>query len=258
MKKNKIKSIIIGLTLISATLVGCKAEETTPTVAPETQAIDVKVFQGLGQVPAFRVGPGKDKKEVQVYSFSYLTASGTFDKDGKIINIYFDALEVSSPNYDGESMPHMSGWPGTEGYNVTDHATQEVTSVSENTNETIAAEINGWKTKRERGDKYGMNYANDWHQQADFYQEFFKGKTIADIEAWYAKYCSDVNGRPLTAKSEKPEDIAKLGKLTDAEKKDLVDVTTGATMSLQDAHGDFLAAIKKAYENKIEVTIPTK
>jgi hypothetical protein len=152
----------------------------------------------------------------------------------------------------------MSGWPGTEGYNVTDHATQEVTGVSKNTDETIAAEINGWETKRERGDKYGMNYANDWHNQADFYQEFFKGKTIADIETWYAKYCSDVNGRPLTAKSEKPEDIAKLGKLTDAEKKDLVDVTTGATMSLQDAHGDFIAAIKKAYESKIEVTISSK
>jgi hypothetical protein len=69
MKKNRIISIIIGLTLISATLVGCKAQETPPAVTPPTvepvaQAVDVKVFQGIGQVPQFRVGPGKDKKEV--------------------------------------------------------------------------------------------------------------------------------------------------------------------------------------------------
>jgi hypothetical protein len=260
MKKNKIMSIIIGLTVATGVLTGCSSSTPTsqPQATQQTQAADVKVYQGLGQVPTFRVGPGKDKKDVQVYSFTYLTANATFDKDGKIINVYFDSLEISTPNYDGESMPHFSGWPGTPGYNVTDHKTEEVTGVSTNNNDTIAAEVNGWKTKRERGDQYGMNYANDWHKQADFYQKFFKGKTVAEIEQWYTKYCSDVNGRPLTAKSTNDKDKEKLAKLTDQEKKDLAEVTSGATMSLKDAHGDFIAVLKKAYANKIEVAIPTK
>jgi len=255
MNKNKLTSIIIGFTLVAGILAGCSS---TPTSTAQVQASDVKVYQGLGQVPSFRVGPGKDKKDVQVYSLTYLTANITFDKDGKIINAYFDSLEVSTPNYDGESMPHFSGWPGTPGYNVTDHKTLEVTGISKNTDETIAAEVNGFKTKRERADTYGMNYANDWHKQADFYQKFFKGKTLSEIEQWYTKYCSDLNGRPLTDKSTKPEDIAKLAKLTAEDKKSLVDVTSGATMSLNDAHGDFIAAMKKAYESKVEITIPTK
>lgn len=103
-----------------------------------------------------------------------------------------------------------------------------------------------------------MNYANDWHKQADFYQNFFKGKTVAEIEQWFTKYTSDVNGRPLSDKSTNDKDKEKLAKLTDQEKKALVDLTTGATMSLKDAHGDFIAVLKKAFENKVEVVIPTK
>jgi hypothetical protein len=212
-----------------------------------------KVYHGLGQVPTFRVGPGKDSAEVQVYSFNYTTCTALFDKNGKIIDVTFDMLEVSSPNYDGATMPHFSGWPGTEGYNVTDHASGTVSGVSDNTDETIAAEVNGWQSKRQRGDSYGMNTENDWHKQMDFYQKFFVGKTVAEINAWFAKYCSDVNGRPLKDTSTKPEDIAKLAKLTDAEKKSLSDVIAGATMSLKDAHGDLLGALAMAYENRLEV-----
>ena len=87
----------------------------------------------------------------------------------------------------------------------------------------------------------------------DFYQKFFVGKTVAEINAWFAKYCSDVNGRPLKDTSTKPEDIAKIAKLTDAEKKSLSDVTAGATMSLRDAHGDLLGALALAYANRLEV-----
>lgn len=252
MSKNKLISMILGVTVSIGLLAGCTKtqEPTPPPPAPE------KIYQGLGQVPTFRVGPGKDKKDVQVYSFTYLTASVLFDKDGKIVNCYFDSLEISTPNYDGESMPHFSGWPGTPGYNVTDHKTEEVSGVSTNTDKTIADEVNGWKTKRERGDNYGMNPKTDWHKQADFYQNFFKGKTIAEIEQWFAKNTSDVNGRPLKANSTNDKDKEKYGKLTDAEKKDLADVVTGATMSLKDAHGDFIAALKKAYASKVEVTTP--
>lgn len=203
----------------------------------------------------FRVGPGKDSKDVQVYSFNYVTADASFDADGRILNLYVDGLEVSTPNYDGESMPHFSGWPGTEGYNVTDHETLEVSGVSDNTEEAIAQEVNNWDTKRERGDHYGMNYDKDWHKQMDHFQEFFKGKTVAEIEEWFTKYTSDVNGRPLREDSEVEEDQVKFASLTEDEKTELADVVSGATFSLKDGHGDIIGAIKDAYENRVEVTI---
>lgn len=38
-------------------------------------------------------------------------ATVLFDKAGKIVDLETDELEVSTPNYDGASMPHFSGWP---------------------------------------------------------------------------------------------------------------------------------------------------
>ena len=153
-------------------------------------------------------------------------------------------------------MPHFSGWPGTPGYNVTDHESGKVTGTSENTVENITAEVNGWKTKRERGKDYGMNPRNEWDKQMNFYQEFFKGKTVDEIEAWFSKSTSDINGRPLKEKSKNEKDKEKFNKLSDTEKKELVDVVAGATMSIKDSHGDILGAIKNAYENRVEVALP--
>ena len=260
-------SIITALTLSASLLAACGTDETKAPVKKQATASETKeaaakvptvVYQGLGTAQNFREGPGKDAQDVPVYSFNYITADALFDADGRILNLYVDALEVSTPNYDGETMPHFSGWPSKEGYNITDHATGQVSGVSENTVESAKAEIDGWQTKRDRGDSYGMNMMMDWHKQMDFYQDFFKGKTIAEIEEWNAKYTSDVNGRPLTEKSDKPEDIEKYGKLTDAEKAELADVTTGATFSLSDAHGNIIAAIKDAYEKRVEVDLTGK
>lgn len=258
MAKRKIMPMILALTLSIGLLAGCSSSQPTAQQDNQTHPTEMKIYRGVGQIPTFRVGPGKDSKGTQVYTFTYVTASAMFDKDGKILDVYFDSLEVSTPNYDGASMPHFSGWPGTQGYNVTDHKTMEVSGVSKNTDETISAEVNGWKTKRERGDEYGMDYARDWYKQADFYQKVFKGKTVAEIEQWYTKNCSDVNGRPLKADSKNEKDKEKYAKLTDQEKKDLADVVSGATMSLKDAHGDIIGAIKKAYENRAEITIKAK
>ena len=69
-----------------------------------------------------------------------------------------------------------------------------------------------------------------------------------EIEAWYAKACSDVNGRPLTAESTQSGDADKYAALTDEEKQSLVDLTTSATMSLRDPHGDLLTALRMAWE----------
>jgi LysM repeat protein len=223
--------------------------------AANTAASTVKVYQGLGHAVAFRNGPGADSEEVPVYSFNVAMAQATFDADGRILNVYIDGYEVSTPNYDGASMPHFSGWPGKEGYNVSDHDTGKVSGVSVNTKESAAAEVNAWKTKRERGDSYHMNPANEWYKQMDFYQKFFIGKTVAELEAWFAKNTTSA-GRPLKASSTKQEDIDKLAKLTDEEKAALVDVVSGATMSIRDAHGDFLGAVANAYKNRVEVIIP--
>lgn len=230
---------------------------TTPANTNTTTLNTTKLYQGLGQTLAFRNGPGKDSTGVPVYSFTIVMADATFDADGKIVNAYLDAYEVSTPNYDGASMPHFSGWPGTPGYNVTDHQTEKVTGVSTNTLDSATAEVNGWQTKRQRGDSYGMNPANEWYKQMNFYQKFFVGKTIADLDAWFAKNTTSA-GRPIKANTTNQDDLNKLAKLTDAEKTALADVVAGATMSLRDPHGDFLGALENAYKNRVEVALPTK
>lgn len=253
MKKLKVLSIVLVLVMALA-IVGDASSLAAPATA--------KAYQGFAQIPGFRVGPGKDASGTQVYSFTVLTVSAMFDGNGRVVDVFYDGLEVATPNYDGASMPHFSGWPATPGYNVSSHNGDDsvVTGKSVNTDETIAAEVNGWKTKRERGDSYGMNPANDWYKQVNFYQNLFKGKTIAEIDQWVAKNTSDLNKRPLKVPTEttKPEDKAKYEKLTPAEKAALADVVSGATMSVSDAHGDFIGALKKAYENKREISIPVQ
>lgn len=253
MKKLKVLSLVLVLVMALAVVA-----DASSLVAPVT----AKAYQGFAQTPAFRVGPGKDATDTQVYSFTVLMTNAMFDKDGRVVNVFFDALEIATPNYDGASMPHFSGWPATPGYNVSEHKEEnaQVTGKSTNTDATIAAEVNGWKSKRERGDAYGMNPANDWYKQTNFYQNIFKGKTIAEIEQWVAKYTSDLNKRPLRVPTAttKPEDKAKYEKLTAAEKLVAADVVSGATMSVSDGHGDFIGAIKKAYANRIEIEIPVQ
>lgn len=209
------------------------------------------IYHGLGAVPNFRVGPGKDSTDTQVYSFNVTMASVLFDEAGRILDMNVDIYEVSTPNYDGASMPHFSGWPSTEGYNVTDHEKEEVVGVSDNTEDFIKGEVNGWLTKRERGTTYGMNAQNEWYQQMDAYQAMFVGKTVEEIREWFTKYTSARNGRPIKASSENEDDIKALAEMSDEEKEMLSDVVSSATMSLSDAHGLILEAIEKAYENRV-------
>ena len=86
------------------------------------------------------------------------------------------------------------------------------------------------------------------------FEKLFVGKTIAEVEDWFAKY-TDANGRPLQAEAKSDEDKAKFSALTDDEKKMLEDVRTGATISLKDGHGDFIQANKNAYENRRPITL---
>lgn len=248
--KNK-NLIYVGQKIV----VAAGATTTTGSTAPATNnANGTKVYEGMGSKVAFRNGPGEDEAGVPVYSFNIAMARATFDSQGRIIDVFIDGYEVATPNYDGASMPHFSGWPDKEGYNIAEHETGKITGVSVNTKESAAAEVSAWVTKRQRGDSYHMNPANEWYKQMDFYQNFFKGKTVAELEAWFAKNTTTA-GRPIKANTTNADDLAKYNKLTAAEKADLADVVSGATMSLRDAHGDFLGAVAEAYKNSNEIII---
>ena len=250
--------VISGATYTSKAILNAVAGSLSMTVeaveedAPETiQAADA--YLGLGVVNSGRVGPGKDDKDVQVYSFNEVYAAALFDGEGKILYLNVDQLEVATPNYDGESMPHLSGLPGQPGYNMDADHDEKVDSVSENAEENFLAEIAAWKTKRERGESYKLNTA-PWQNEMDAYQKIFVGMTVDEVDAWFAKYTSDVNGRPLKADSSNEQDVAKFNALSDTDKAYLADVTSSATMSLKDSHGDILAAIRKAFDNRVALS----
>ncbi len=228
-------------------------EEAPVAEGPATIAA-AEVYMGFGLNNTPRVGPGKDDTGIPVYSVNQVFANVLFDGEGKILNLYIDQLEYATPNYDGESMPHFSGFPGQGGYNNDENHDEKVDGKTADTEENFVAEVNSWVTKRDRGEGYVMN-TGTWSKQMDTFQKLFVGKTVEEVEAWFAKYCSDVNGRPLKADSDKPEDQAKYGALTEDEKAQLADVVSTATMSLNDPHGNILAAIKDAFDNRVPLTI---
>ncbi len=199
---------------------------------------------GLGITNTGRLGPGKDDQEVGVYSFNTQAVGGCYDGDGKIIALFTDVMEVATPNYDGEHMPHLTGFPG-QSYNGDEDHDEKVDTVLEQTEDTFLAEIEAWATKRERGDTYKLN-SGTWADEMDLFEGYFAGKTTDEVSAWYAASCSDLNGRPLHGTSDKEEDVAKYEALTDEQKQEL-DSISGATMSLSDPHGDILGAIEKAW-----------
>lgn len=221
--------------------------------------LDIKAAsaQGFGLVNTARKGPGKDDTDTQVWSLNQVFSNTLFDADGKIVALYIDQLEIATPNYDGDGMPHFSGFPGQGGYNYDENHDGKVDGKTEDTEDNFFAEIEGWKTKRQRGDAYRMG-TGTWEDQINKFQEIFVGKTVAEVEEWFAKYTSDLNGRPLKDGSDKAEDKAKYDTLSDDEKAMLADVTSSATMSLKDSHGDIIAAIKASFENKRDIALTVK
>ena len=218
-----------------------------PTQAAQTAA---EAYQGFGLSNTVRMGPGSDDTGTPVYSINQVFANVVFDGDGKILAIYVDQLEYATPNYDGASMPHFSGWPGQGGYNNDSNHDAVVDGTTPDTEEQFTEEVAGWVTKRDRGETYVMG-TGTWSEQMDAFQKLFVGKTVDEVEEWFAKYCSDANGRPLKESSSGEGDAEKYAALTDDEKAMLADVTSSATMSLNDGHGDILSAIRKAYENRV-------
>ena len=224
-----------------------------PVVEEEQGADSVSSAEatlGLGVVSTGRLGPGSDDTGTPVYSFNQVYAAVVFDQEGKILSMKLDQLEVATPNYDGDGMPHFAGFPG-QSYNYDEDHDAVVDGTLAYDDEGYLEAVAAWQTKRERGDGYKMGVGS-WSDQADAFEALFVGMTVDEVDQWFAKYCSDANGRPLKAPTEdtKEEDKAKYEALTADEQAMLADVTAGATMSLNDSHGDILAAIRKAYENR--------
>jgi hypothetical protein len=96
-----------------------------------------------------------------------------------------------------------------------------------------------------------------WTTQMDAYQAFFLGKTVDQIQEWFAKYTSDRNGRPLKDGSTNEQDAAKYAALTADEKTMLADITTSATMSLSDAHGNLTGALRECYDSRFPIELAT-
>ncbi len=234
-------------------LAGGGSSEPEPEATPEpTQEAQVaaEAYQGFGLSNTVRMGPGSDDTGTPVYSINQVFANVVFDGEGRITAIYVDQLEYATPNYDGAEMPHFSGWPGQGGYNNDSNHDAVVDGTTPDTEEQFTEEVAGWVTKRDRGETYVMG-TGTWSEQMDAFQKLFVGKTVDEVEEWFAKYCSDANGRPLKESSSGEGDAEKYAALTDDEKAMLADVTSSATMSLNDSHGDILSAIRKAYENRV-------
>lgn len=204
--------------------------------------------RGIGMSATGRIGPGSDDQEIPVYSFNVVMASGVFDANGRILDILVDQLEVATPNYDGATMPQFSGWPGQGGYARWDDAQGKTDGLTGDGEDDFMQEFATWTTKRERGESYMLN-SGSWQKQMGAFQRFFIGKTVDELDDWFARCFSAENGRPLREGKGSEADQSKYAALSDEDKAALADVTSGATISLRDSHGDILAAVRKAWEN---------
>jgi hypothetical protein len=221
----------VGAVAALAGLAGCST--TAATNGAATTA--TKVYSGLGHLASVR---GRNAS----YSFAYIMADAVFDGDGKVLNVYYDTLEVETP---ASPMPEtaFSGWPGQAGYSTFD-GNADVAA--------LTAQVTGWQTKREMGD---VAYGKNWSVQVGQFQDFFVGKTVDEIDAWIKTSTSDTTGKVLTGTETVQADVDKYNTLSDSDKATLTDALSGATISLTDAHGNFPGALREAYENKVEVAL---
>jgi LysM repeat protein len=204
---------------------------TTPVVAAK------KIYHGFGEAANYRVSKS---------NLNITTASVVFDENGKILDLEWDVMEITKTLFPGWHDP----------------------KADQATNDAFKKSIDGvWETKREEGYAYDMTHKiskgaadnltkKEWFEQLDFYEAFFKGMTVAEVETWFKTYTDSTNGKPIKmAYPDKLTDAekAKAANFTDKEKAMLVDVTTSATMSLEDDHSLFITALKEAFAAKKEV-----
>ena len=225
--------------------------EEAPAQAESVEAVTASgLSHGIGVVSTPRLGPGKDAEGVGVYSFNEVIAYVIVDGDKRIVDLEVDIMEIITPNHDesNDGDNFMAGWPG-QSYNSDAEGDGVIEGQLEETEEIFTAELLSWQSKRQKGSGYKMN-SGTWEDEMNIFESFFKGKTVEEINAWFEKHCSGLNGRPLTAASTKEDDVAKYSALTDEEKA-VNDAVSGATMSVRDPHGDILGAIEKAVANAV-------
>lgn len=232
--------------IIKAVKMALGTEEAAPAADPAAEAAaaeealqNAEYTYGTGVISCGRIGPGKNEKDQQIYSLNQVVGFVVFDKEGRVAFSTIDIIELYSPNGGEHNVPRFSGWPGQP-------AMTEDTAAP--TEDSFLEETALFSTKRDKGDAYKMT-SGTWAQEMDAFQKFFVGKTVDEIEAWFDKYTAS-NGRPLKDGLEKEEDKAKYDALTDEEKAMLADVTSSATMSLRDSHGDMLGIYREAWENR--------
>jgi len=219
----------------------------TPAPTVSAQAVSANgLKQGLAIVSTPRLGPGSDDKDVPVYSFNEVIAYVVSDAEDRIVDLEVDILELITPNHDGKDDNYLGMWPG-QTYNLDADGDGSVEGTLEETEDSWTGRLSGFRTKRQLGSSYKMN-SGTWSEEMDIYENWMKGKTGQELQDLFDSEFSDLNGRPLNGKSDKEDDVAKAGQLSDAQKAD-IDSLSGATMSLRDAHGDILGAVITALEH---------
>lgn len=234
-----INMIYVGDKLIVKSSTAPEAATAASTAPAAATVISTKLYHGFGNSVNYRVrGEQKDNLNIT-------TASVIFDQNGRIVDLTWDVIEITYAMF--------PGW-------VDPNADQDTK------NAFVASIDDVWETKREEGYAYDMTHLlskgaadnltkKEWFEQLDFFESFFKGMTVDEVEAWFAKY-TDANGRPY--KMAYPDKLTDADKavtstFTEEEVAMLVDVTTTATMSLQDPHSHFITALREAYEAREEI-----
>lgn len=242
--------VVTGATVTSNGIINAvkNALGITPSPTPQTTQVQGELSLGFGLVSMGRTGPGTDETGANVYSVNQAFVGALFDAQGKITFVKIDQLEFATPNYDGASMPDFTGFPG-QVYNEDAAHNGTVSGQKEADDASFETEIAAFKTKRERGADYSMG-TGTWETQITAYEQLFLGKTVEEVVAWSEKFCSNKNGRPLSANATDEADKQKYAALSEEEKQTLQDVTSAATMSLNDSHGNILGALQMAYDNR--------
>lgn len=205
---------------------------TVPTVTTK------KLYHGFGEVANYRV------RSATAATLNIATASALFDENGRIVDLTWDVMEINATKF--------PGWH---------NETTEQAALDEKVDL-----IEAWKTKRELGYDYDMTHLKskgaadnasqkEFFEQLNFYEDYFKGMTVAEVQAWVAKY-TDANTKPF--KMAYPELLTDADKVVTStlnaeEQAMLVDVTTSATMALEDGHSHLISALVEAYEAREEV-----
>jgi len=148
------------------------SEKNTPahTETPARQEYTPAAHLGMGMAATGRTGPGTDEEGNPVYSFNAVFACGSFDEEGRILDMEVDQLEVLSSQLT---------FPGPE-----DAADDFMNQVA------------AWQSKRMKGDSYMLG-SGSWRSQMDAYEEMMKGKTADEVEAWFASSFDQETGKPL-------------------------------------------------------------